>query len=85
MEPGYAVAMEQETFFLKGWAEDWATPLTINGLARAPLEPPLALSPSLSQSNVPATARRKPRTPEGKEPAEDSVRRRFLEGCRNGK
>ncbi|XP_016075317.1 PREDICTED: opalin [Miniopterus natalensis] len=44
--------MDQETIFPEGWAEDLATPLTINGLARALLEPPLALSPLLSQLDV---------------------------------
>ncbi|EPQ19718.1 hypothetical protein D623_10025729 [Myotis brandtii] len=75
--------MEQETIFLEGWAEDSATPLTINGSASALLEPPLALSPLLSQLDVPANARHKPRALERKEPAEDSVWRRFLGGCRD--
>lgn len=37
--------MEQETRFPEGWAEDLATPLTINGLARTPMEPSLACYP----------------------------------------
>ena len=37
----------------EGWADDLATPLTINGLARALMEPPLALSRLLSQLDAP--------------------------------
>lgn len=43
----------------RGMGQDLATPLTINGLARALLEPPLALSLLLSQLYVLTNARHK--------------------------
>lgn len=61
--PGpYTVAVEQEGFSPEGWANDSATPLTINGLARALLEPPLLLAPLLPQLDVSTNARHKPIT-----------------------
>jgi hypothetical protein len=77
----YAVARGQEPVFSKGWAEGLATPLTINGLAKAPLEPPLALPPQLSQLGVPTNGRHQPITPARKELAKGCAWRRFLGGC----
>ena len=82
-DPGPSmVAMTQETFFPGGWAKDSATPLTINGLASILLEPPLALSPLLSQLDGPTNARHTPTPPARKELAKGSVWRRLLGGCR---
>ena len=70
--------MEQGTIFPEGRAEDLATPLTINGLARALLEPPLALSPLLAQLDVPTNVEHKPVTLERQELAEDKHLRKVL-------
>ncbi|XP_074195398.1 opalin isoform X5 [Rhinolophus sinicus] len=75
--------MKQETIFPEGWAENLATPLTINGFARTLLEPPLALSPLLSQLDSPTNVRHKSITPVRKELAGGSVWRRFLGDCQN--
>lgn len=76
--------MQQEPISPEGWAKDLATPLTINGLARALLEPPLVLSPLLSQLDIPTNGRHRPITLARKELAEGSIWRRSWGACRNG-
>lgn len=46
----HTVTKEEKPIFPKGWAEGVATPLAINGLARALWEPPLALPLQLDAS-----------------------------------
>lgn len=70
--------MEQQPIFPEGWTEGLATPLTINGLTRVLLEPPLSLPLQLCQLTVPTNERHKPITPARKELAKGSVQRRFL-------